>query len=290
MTPSPRAQPQPEPFVPFTARLMAAMRAKETERPDRLFNDPLAAQLAGEEAFKFLEQQLKEQDCAYVAVRTRFFEDFLLDACTEANQVVILAAGMDTRAYRLPWPSETKIYELEHPQVLEFKAAILQEFVPTCQPIAIAADLTQPWSHLLLEQGYESNQPSNWLLEGLLMYLTEAEVRQLLPTISRLTTPDSRLGLDLVNVKSIQYEPYKGYWRSGFDSPEELLAQYGWEAKAIQPGDTGAHFERYLEPLPPRDVPDVSRVFLVKAKKGFNPSPSPPSSPSDLPPRWGSGS
>lgn len=260
-------KPDPDKFVPFTARLMAAMRAKETARPDRLFNDFFAAQLAGEEAFAFLEQKLKGEDRAYVAVRTRFFDDFLLDISSQANQIVILASGMDTRAYRLAWSSATKIYELDQAQVIETKSSILADATPQSQHYAIPADLTQPWSHLLLEQGYQPTSPSVWLLEGLLMYLTEPQVRQLLTTISQLATADSYLGLDLVNVKSIEYEPYKGYFRSGFDEPEKLLAEYGWQAEVIQPGDQGADFGRYTNKLPPRDVMDVERVFLVKAHK-----------------------
>ncbi|NJO96535.1 MAG: SAM-dependent methyltransferase [Pleurocapsa sp. CRU_1_2] len=270
MTPSVPTKPEPDQFVPFTARLMAAMRAKETARADRLFNDAFASKLAGEEAFTVLEQKLKEEDQSYVAVRTRFFDDFLLDVCTEVNQIVILASGMDTRAYRLPWSSETKIYELDQAQVLETKKAILGDATPTCQHYCIPADLTQPWSHLLLEQGYQPNLPSVWLLEGLLMYLTEPQVRQLLQTISQLTSTNSYLGLDLVNVKSIEYEPYKGYFRSGFDCPEELLTKFSWNAEVIQPGDEGAHFDRYTNKLPPRHVMDAERVFLVKAdKKAF---------------------
>lgn len=260
-------KPEPDKFVPFTARLMAAMRAKETERTDRLFNDPFAHCLAGKEAVTFVDQKIKEQDRAYVAVRTHFFDDFLLSQSKKANQIVILASGMDTRAYRLPWSSETKIYELDQAQVMEAKKAILANATPKSQHYAISADLTQPWSHLLLEQGYQPTLPSIWLLEGLLMYLTESQVRQLLETISQLTPVDSYLGLDLVNVKSIEYEPYKGYFRSGFDVPEELLAEYGWFAKVIQPGDEGAHFGRYTDKLPPRDLMGVERVFLVKAYK-----------------------
>ena len=59
----------------------------------------------------------------------------------------------------------------------------------------------------------------------------------------------------------------KGYFRSGFDEPEKLLAEYGWKATAIQPGDESAHFERYTNKLPPREVPDIERVFLIKAHK-----------------------
>lgn len=257
----------PKEFVLFSARLMAAKRARETEKADRLFEDPFAAKLAGPEALAFMEQQATKQDLSYVAVRTCFFDDFLMAAVDDASQVVILAAGMDARAFRLPWPSSTKVYEIEQPEVLGDKEVILKNTLTTCQRHAITADLTQPWSHLLLAQGYQADLPSVWLLEGLLMYLTEPEVHDLLKTISELAATGSCLGLDLINVQSIQYKSYQGYFRSGFDNPEELLSGYGWDANVVQPGDYGANFGRYTEKLPPRDVPDVERVFLVKAKK-----------------------
>lgn len=258
---------QSEKFVPFTARLMAAMRAKETAKDDHLFNDPFAVRLAGEEALSFIEQQLLAQDHAYIAVRTRFFDDFLIQTVSKTSQMIILASGMDTRAYRLPQIARTKLYELDQPAVLETKLTILGDTPPLCQYYPIAADLTKSWQHLLLEKGYQENLPSVWLLEGLLMYLTTSEVHQLLQTISSITTIGSYFGLDLVNVKAIEYESYKGYFRSGFDYPEELLAQYGWEAEVIQPGDKAACFGRYTHQLPPRDVPDVERVFLISACK-----------------------
>jgi len=254
-------------FVGFTAQMMAASRAIETEKADRLFNDPFASSLAKEEVFTFVKEKLTEQDIAYIAVRTRFFDDFLFSPEIKAKQIVILASGLDTRAYRLPWSSDIKIYELDQPQVLEIKAAILRDFTPNCEHHLLGVDLKQPWSDLLLTQGYQPNLPSVWLLEGLLMYLTSTEVHRLLQAIDLLTTADSYLGLDLVNVKSIEYKPYKGHWYSGFDSPEELLGQYGWSAQVLEPGQEGANFGRYSWVLPPRDVPDVERVFLVQAKK-----------------------
>lgn len=258
---------EPKEFVLFSARLMAAKRARETEQPDHLFEDPFAAKLAGSEALAFMEQQSTKQDLSYVAVRTRFFDDFLMAAMFEASQVVILGAGMDARAFRLPFPCGTKVYEIDQPEVLGNKEAILKNTLTTCQRHVIAADLTQPWSQSLLAQGYQADLPSIYLIEGLLMYLTEPEVHDLLKTISELTATGSWLGLDLINVKSIQYKSYQGYFRSGCDNPEELLSGYGWDANVVQPGDEGAHFGRYTEKLPPRDVPDVERAFLVKAKK-----------------------
>lgn len=252
-------------FVPFSARMMAAMRARETDREDRLFNDPFAATLAGEEAFQRVDLQLTSQDQAYVAVRTRFFDDFL--ASSQLRQVVLLASGLDTRAYRFPWYPEVRVYELDHLEVLAYKADLLKNTNPSCKHYMIAADLTQPWEEKLLSAGYSPTSPSIWLIEGLLMYLSEVQAHRLLESVSNLSTHGSQLGVDLISVKSLEYEPYKGYFQFGADHPERLLARFGWQAEVTQPGDEGANFGRYDEPVSPREVPDIMRVFLVKAQK-----------------------
>jgi O-methyltransferase involved in polyketide biosynthesis len=129
--------------------------------------------------------------------------------------------------------------------------------------------LTQPWEDDLLAVGYCPAEPSIWLVEGLLMYLSEAQVHSLLSSISRLACPGSSFGLDLVNIKSLEYEPYRGYFRFGSDVPEDLLSPYGWEVEVTHPGEEGANFDRYTWSFPPREVPDVQRVFLVKTKKNI---------------------
>lgn len=252
-------------FVSFTARMMAAMRARETSREDRLFNDPFAAKLAGEEAFQQVDLQLTSPDQAYVAVRTRFFDDFL--ASSQIGQVVLLASGLDSRAYRFPWAPEVEVYELDHPEVLAYKADLLKNTNPSCKHHLIAVDLTQPWKEKLLSPGYSPTSPSVWLVEGLLMYLSEAQAHHLLSSVSDLSTPGSQLSLDLINTKGLEYGPYKGYFQFGTDTPEKLLSDYGWQSEVTQPGDRGANFGRYVELPPPREVPDVMRVFLVKANK-----------------------
>lgn len=252
-------------FVPFTARMMAAMRARETNREDRLFDDPFAAKLAGEEAFQRVDLQLTSQDQAYVAVRTRFFDDFL--AASRIAQVVLLASGLDTRAHRFSWSPDVNVYELDHSDVLAYKANLLNDTNPSCNHHLIPADLTQPWTEKLLSAGYSPTAPSIWLIEGLLMYLSEGQVDALLESVSNLSIQGSQIGLDLVSVKSLEYGPYKGYFQFGTDSPETLLLRHGWQAEVTQPGDEGANFGRYPESAPPRDVADVMRVFLVKANK-----------------------
>ncbi len=252
-------------FVPFTARMMAAMRAREVDRPERLFDDPFAAQLAGEDAFQQVDQKLSEQDQTYVAVRTKFFDDFLTHA--NINQVVLLASGLDTRAYRLGWGANANVYELDHPEVLAYKADRLSAKKTSCNHHLLGADLTQPWAEKLLSAGYSPTVPSVWLIEGLMMYLSEDQAEHLLDVVSSLSASGSQLGLDLISRKSLEYEAYKGYFQFGTDTPETLLSNHGWQVKVRQPGDEGANFGRYSEPAPSRDLEDIMRVFLVNAEK-----------------------
>jgi methyltransferase (TIGR00027 family) len=267
MSTSPDSTLDPLDFVSFTARMMAAVRAQESDRPDRLFTDPFAAQLAGPEAIAAIHERLAPTDLAYVTVRTRFFDDFLQSQVSTVSQIVLLAAGMDTRAYRLPWPAETVIFELDQPGVLERKAALLQNSASTCAHHLIAADLTQPWGDRLLAHSFSPDRPSLWLVEGLLMYLTEPDVCRILETLSNLAWPGSRLGLDLISPASVNYAPYQGYFQWGVEEPEALLAEYGWTAIAHQPGDPAANYGRYTLHLPPRTVPNQQRAFLVTAQK-----------------------
>jgi methyltransferase (TIGR00027 family) len=171
--------------VVLTSRWMAAARARESERPDRLFNDPLAAALAGPEGFAWLDRMEPAARLGgpglYAVVRTRFFDDFLLHASqrTGARQLIILAAGMDARAFRMEWLPGTRLYELDRPEVLATKDAVIARAGahPTCERRAIAADLERPsWSAALLDAGYEVREPSVWLAEGVFFYMTEAAV------------------------------------------------------------------------------------------------------------------
>lgn len=264
-----------------TALIVAAKRALETERSDRLFDDPYAARLAAEEIPILLQRWEKAGgDLArtrtvrtrFVAVRTRFFDDFLREKMPFARQVVILGAGLDARAFRLPWTAETQVYEVDRPAVMEYKRAILADLLPGCQRHEIAADLNQDWVAPLLQQGYQREVPTIWLLEGVLMYLTAAAVDRLLQTISDLSRAGSWLGLDCVSVRSVEsgvqsQGRVRRHWRFGTDEPEQLLAKYGWTATGVQPGDAGANFGRYSQPLPPRSIPGLRRVFFMTAEK-----------------------
>jgi methyltransferase (TIGR00027 family) len=257
-------------FVSRTSLFIAGMRAIETERYDRLFEDPFAADLAGDEVMTRLEpwKQIREKGNSAVVIRIRFFDDFLLSISSKFQQVVMLGAGMDTRAFRLPWASDTNFYELDRVEILEKKESILKDIPAKCNRYAIAADFEKNWSDRLLAKGYRTDLPSVWLLEGLLYYLRETEVHDLLQKISDLSTTRSWIGADLINAKMLQ-EPHSWakYWLFGCDSPEQLFARYGWKASVVQPGDEGVHYNRFKKRRPPREVPDVARNFFITAEK-----------------------
>ncbi|MDZ4235351.1 MAG: class I SAM-dependent methyltransferase, partial [Dietzia sp.] len=177
--------------VGATAVMVAAARAAETDRPDPLIRDPYAKILvdgAGAGAWEFMLDdtfvaKVSETDAeiaamfqhmgSYQAVRTHFFDDFFA-AATQAGirQVVILAAGLDSRAFRLPWPAGTTVFEIDQPKVLEYKAATLarHDVDPAADRREVAIDLRQDWPAALVDAGFDTAQPTAWLAEGLLMY------------------------------------------------------------------------------------------------------------------------
>ncbi len=271
--------------VSLTSRWMAAARARESQRLDRLFDDPLAAALAGQEGFAWLDDMERAQPwgepALYVVVRTRFFDDFLLRASwgAGARQIVLLAAGMDARAFRLDWPPGTRLYELDRPEVIHAKDAVASSLgaYPTCERWVIGVDLERPsWPEALLSAKYEAQEPSVWLAEGFLFYLTEAATRALLRGTSVLAAPHSRLGADLVNrdlLGSPVMWPLLGAFsrrgapgRFGTNDPETLFAEHGWEAEVTQPGESEANYGRWSYPVAPRRMPGVPRLFLVRAR------------------------
>ena len=165
------------------------------------------------------------------------------------------------------------MYEIDLPEIIERKEAILKDIPASCHRYALAFDLQQPWAHLLKNQGYFSHEPTVWLMEGLLMYLDKKEVNKLLQTISELSVVGSYLGADLISVKSweVGSQDCNGLisknWRFGTDKPEELFANHGWNASVIQPGEIRANYGRYSAKITPRSVPQRRRSFLVTAKK-----------------------
>jgi methyltransferase (TIGR00027 family) len=282
--------------VARTALLTAALRAKETTRPDRLYADPYAAKLAaevgphlfGSVSTVTVEKRAEPEPTTgrrlpntadYNAIRTRFFDEYLLSAVagSPSPQVVVAAAGMDTRAYRLPWPAPVEIFELDRPAVLAVKHAALDAERPasgvTRRPVAV--DLLAPgWPRALAAAGYDPGRPSVWLLEGLLYYIDEKQVRRLLADVRDVTAAGSRVAADLVNAVALTspvmrpllavFEGWGSPWLFGSDEPEKLFAEYGVDATAVQPGEPAADFGRWRDPVHPRDVPGIERVFYIE--------------------------
>ena len=190
-----------------TARFTAAQRARESDRADSLFSDPLARPLAGDEGMYMLQLTEKANSqpditAAFLAVRTRFFDDMAIEAAARGiRQVVMIAAGMDTRAYRLPWPEGTRLYELDQKELLGLKEEILQRerAEPRCKRIAIGVDLNDPWTGALKAAGFDATAPAVWIVEGLLYYLDEVQVPRLFEQIGQCAAPGSMLGADLVS-------------------------------------------------------------------------------------------
>lgn len=265
-----------------TACWIAAVRARESERADRLFRDPWAAELAGEEGPAWRQRTTggKDENEVGLAIRTRFFDDFLVEVTREhtVRQIVIAAAGMDTRAFRLTWPPHTHLFELDLSPIFVRKEPLLSTAgaVPTCQRHAVPVDLSDAgWRDTLLQAGFDPGQRVVWLLEGLLFYLPAEVVTALFERITVLSVLGSWLGCELKNTAMLTSPHTRSWiellaregaaWISSIDEPEAFLGERGWRARVVEPGEDGAHFGRWPFPVIPRSVPGVPRTFFVTA-------------------------
>jgi methyltransferase (TIGR00027 family) len=201
--------------VGATATLVAAARAIATRTDDPIIDDPFAAPLVravGVELFTKLVDGAADpahlsddggmdmsQLINGMAARTRFFDDFFHDAGRAGiRQAVILASGLDARAYRLPWPAGTVVYELDQPEVIEFKTKTLSDLgaAPTTDRRVVAIDLREDWPAALRAAGLDPTQPTAWIAEGLFGYLPPEAQDRLLDQISELSAPGSRMGAE----------------------------------------------------------------------------------------------
>src|SRR5207302_8144874 len=132
-------------------------------------------------------------------VRAKFYDEFFLDSTNAGiTQAVILASGLDSRAYRLPWPTGTVVYEVDQPQVIEFKTRTLAELgaAPTADRRTVAVDLRDDWPAALRAAGFDPARPTAWSAEGLLGYLPPDAQDRLLDTITELSAPGSRFATE----------------------------------------------------------------------------------------------
>jgi methyltransferase (TIGR00027 family) len=202
--------------VGATATAVAASRAVASQGPDALLDDPFAEPLVravGLDTFvKIVDGEAFNDDDPWmnrrtmseqIAVRTRFFDDFLTGSAESGiRQAVILAAGLDTRSYRLAWPAGTVVFEVDQPEVIAFKTARLDDLgaVPKATRKTVAIDLRDDWPAALREAGFDTAQPTAWIAEGLLPYLPPDAQDRLFDNITALSAPGSRLATEHMNI------------------------------------------------------------------------------------------
>jgi methyltransferase (TIGR00027 family) len=251
--------------VSATALGVAAVRAAESERTDRLFDDPLAAAfVAAAPPFEHpgLDERTAAALAAHVIIRTPFYDAQLLAACAAGcRQVALLAAGLDTRAFRLDWPEGTRLFELDLPPVLAFKEEVLREqgAVARCERVVIATDLLGDWPAVLVASGFDAAVPTAWLVEGLLVYLSADEAARVLEAVGALSAPGSRL----VCERSAALPPdpsLTAMWKGGLgDDTPAWLERHGWRVELHAIKDIAASFGR--------PVPGVSASAFVTASR-----------------------
>lgn len=261
-----------------TAHWTAAVRARESEREDCLFSDPYAAAMAGDVGATWMAQRPPESTLP-IALRTRYFDDFLRQATAQEGirQIVLVGAGLDSRAFRLEWPPATTLYEIEQAAILAYKQEVLRAAggVPRTTRVAIAADLTQPWSEKLLQAGFQPEERSLWLLEGFLFYLPNERIDDLLEAVTGLAAAGSWLGFDIIN-SAVLTSPFTkpwvdmqaeqgAPWIGTMDDPLSYLAARGWTAALTQAGAPDAHYGRWTLPVVPTTLAGFPHNWYVTA-------------------------
>jgi len=259
-----------------TALWTASVRARESTREDRLFYDPWAEVLAGDGGAAWLAQR-SEESIIPIVLRTRYFDDFLqrITAQHRIRQIVLVAAGLDTRAFRLSWPQGARVFELDQPGVLNYKEGILHSLGAraTCERQIIAKDLLEPWQEALLASSFNAQEPSGWLLEGLLFYLPGETIIRLIDQVIGLASPESWLGFDIINSVTLT-SPFTKSWidmqaQSGaawigfMDVPEGFLTSRGWEAALTPAGQPDANYGRWVLPVIPTRMPNMPHNWFV---------------------------
>ena len=292
--------------VGATALSVAAARAVATAAADPLIRDEFAYLLvssAGQPWARLASPGLEwigddEHGrrshllaCEYQAVRTHFFDTYFADAvATGIRQVVILAAGLDSRAYRLDWPTGTTVYEIDQPQVVGYKTATLESAgaAPKATRRTVPMDLREDWPAALAGAGFDRTRPTAWLAEGLLPYLPAEAQDRLFAMLTELSAPGSqvaveafslgtgdperrraarrvrfermreRLGLD-INVETLTYQ------ESDRADAAEWLTAHGWQVSAVSNADEMARLGR---PIPADLAEEAFTTRLLRAKLG----------------------
>ncbi|WP_197382412.1 SAM-dependent methyltransferase [Mycolicibacterium mengxianglii] len=295
----------PASSVGATATLVAAARALATARGQRtgepLIDDPFAAPLVRAVGLDFFTRMVDgDLDLSEVpdftpervdalvdamALRTKFFDGYFIAAANMGiRQAVILASGLDSRAYRLPWPSGTVVYEIDQPEVVEFKLTTLSRLgaQPTAQHRAIGVDLRDDWPAALRAAGWQADQPTAWCAEGLLIYLPPEAQDRLLDTLIQLSTPRSRIATEFApGIVDLDADSARAgtatFAAQGLDldmaslvypgprhSAADYLSERGWHVNAVT---TSELFSRNgLTPAPPDEHDPLGEIVYISAE------------------------
>ena len=276
------------PTVGLTALGVAAIRAGETARSDRLFEDPYAEgfvraagyeRSAEPESPTQIEVMERRRLTAWIAVRTRFLDEVVLSACAAGcRQVVLVGAGLDARAFRLDWPAGTRLWELDLPGVLRFKETVVQAeaWVPRCERTTVEVDLSEDWGRPLQQRGFDPQAQVVWVAEGLLAYLSVDVRDALIETAAGLSVAGSRFGLTVAAAEPLddrrntrgedkaKPRTYKALFQSG--APEDTsrwLRSRGWRADLFDVAERSGFYGR----SPAADDAGANRARLVDARR-----------------------
>jgi methyltransferase (TIGR00027 family) len=292
--------------VGATATFVASGRAMATKDPRGLINDPFAEPLVRAVGLDFFTKMMDgELDTSTIdiasparrqamidgmAVRTKYFDDYFIDATNNGvRQAVILASGLDARAYRLPWPAGTVVYELDQPQVIDFKTTTLAGIgaEPLTTRRTIPVDLRQDWPAALKAAGLDLTAPIAWLAEGLLIYLPPDAQDRLFDNITELSVPGSRVATEFVpGIIDFDADRVRETMASSFlrdhgidvDMPSlvyagqrnhvaDYLRAKGWDVEGVTRAEL---FERngIEAPAPENDDPLGEIIFISGARTG----------------------
>jgi methyltransferase (TIGR00027 family) len=240
-----------------TAWGVARIRARESGRPDRLFDDPFAslfvpgatvAHDADAHDARTASDPRRRAIAFQVVIRTRFYDDALLAAVDAGcRQVVLVAAGLDARAFRLSWPPGLTLFELDQPDVLTRKDDVLAGAgaQARCPRKTVGIDLREDWGAALVASGFDAGLPTAWLAEGLLVYLDDDSAARLLETVTGLSATGSRLAFEKRNPDAAAPDALAGLWLGGLAAdPVGWLDSRGWASEVHGLADVAASYGR----------------------------------------------
>jgi methyltransferase (TIGR00027 family) len=290
--------------VGATATLVAAGRAAASRDPRRLIDDPFAAPLVRAVGIEFFTKLVDDEfDMSALpaassaglqaridemALRTRFFDEYFIDSTGSGiRQAVILASGLDARAYRLPWPAGTVVYEIDQPAVIEFKTSTLAGIgaQPTAERRTVSIDLREDWPAALRAAGFDSSAPTAWCAEGLLIYLPPEAQDLLFDNITALSAPGSTVATEYVpGLKD--FDPEKArvstaqmrelgldldmpslVYRGERNNVMEYLTSLGWSVRGLPRPELFARHGVELPVVPDEEDP-LGEIVYVSATLG----------------------